>query len=388
MATKNKFKKEKFITQRYSERTKQWTFQVYFRYIDSDSQQATYTSSFSEKDFLSAKSAYLAAIADRDEKRTMLNTIGIPKNIDYTVQEMFEIFIEMSSLTFETKRKKRITFNKYVPDFLRNSSIKKIKAADIQRELSKNVEAGATKGIITDLMTIWKQIFHAAIMKDIVTVDQTIKLSMPKIHTPIVKKDVNTDSTTLEKVYEALREHTKNTDEALFNTEIIIYAIKLMWMTGIRPAECFALEKRHIDLDLNVIHIWQSIGSTSRHKAVIRDTKTELSYRDIPLTESCKLLLEELLQFQDNDFLFADFNGELFNSTKASAKIKHATSLEGINFNMYRCRHQFSTDLIRSGQDVRTVMELMGHNNIKMTIGYARSNNTIKLNALKNRNNQ
>lgn len=383
---KLKFKQEKFITQRYSERTKLWTFQVYFRYTDFDGQQATYTSSFSEKDFLSAKSAYLAAIADRDEKRNMLNTVGLPKNEDHSVREMLELFLDMSTLSFETKRKKRITFNKYTPAAIQEMGIKKIKASDIQKQFSKNVEDGATKGILTDLMTIWKQIYRAAMMKDIVSSDQSIKLTMPITHKPIIKKDVTTDSETIQKVCEAIMKHSRNSDSSLFDAQIISYAIQLQWYTGIRPAECFALEKSHIDFDKGVLHIHQSLGSTARNSCTVRDTKTALSYRDIPITASCKSLLKEIIDFQDNDFLFADFNGSLMNSTKVSNKIRLACKAEEIEFNMYRCRHQFSTDLILSGQDVRTVMELMGHNNIGMTIEYARSNNNSKLNALENRN--
>ena len=52
---------------------------------------------------------------------------------------------------------------------------------------------------------------------------------------------------------------------------------------------------------------------------------------------------------------------------------------------MYQLRHQFSTDLITNHVDVRTVMELMGHNNTNMTVEYARSSDDLKAEALKNR---
>lgn len=63
--------------------------------------------------------------------------------------------------------------------------------------------------------------------------------------------------------------------------------------------------------------------------------------------------------------------------------IPYACNLEGIKFNMFRYRHQFSTDLIKNGKDVRTIMELIEHNNTKMTIDYARTENKSKLDALK-----
>lgn len=52
---------------------------------------------------------------------------------------------------------------------------------------------------------------------------------------------------------------------------------------------------------------------------------------------------------------------------------------------MYQLRHQFSTDLITNNVDIRTVMELMGHNNTNMTIDYARSSSELKSDALNKR---
>lgn len=67
------------------------------------------------------------------------------------------------------------------------------------------------------------------------------------------------------------------------------------------------------------------------------------------------------------------------------SKINYVCSKEGIKFNQYRLRHQFSTDLVTDNQDLRTIMELMGHNNPSMTIEYARSNEELKIKALKDR---
>lgn len=390
MAQKNqklKFKQEKFIKQRKSDRTGKWSFQVYFEYYDQDGMPETYTSTFAEKDFFSVKEAYLAAIADRDEKRNMLNTTGLPNSNDYTLEEMFYIALDLFTMTYETKRKKLLVFKNHIPNKLKTLSIKKISSADIQQSLNflANKEA-ASKNVINSTLSLWRQIYKAALMKDTITIDQTIKVSIPSTHKPIIKKDVTTDSGTIQKVCNAIIKHSRNNDSSLFDAQIIAYAIQLQWLTGIRPAECFALEKKHVDFNKKVLHICQSIGSTDRMVNVIRDTKTQQSLRDIPITLTIENLLSEICDFQDSDFLFANFNGELMNSTFVSNKIRLSCKAEGIEFNMYRCRHQFSTDLIRSGQDLRTIMELMGHNNINMTVDYARSNNELKIQALENRN--
>ena len=45
-------------------------------------------------------------------------------------------------------------------------------------------------------------------------------------------------------------------------------------------------------------------------------------------------------------------------------------------------RHAFSTKLITSNTDIRTVQELMGHKNMAMTVDYARSSDELKRNAV------
>ena len=49
---------------------------------------------------------------------------------------------------------------------------------------------------------------------------------------------------------------------------------------------------------------------------------------------------------------------------------------------MYQLRHQFSTDLLRSDVDPRTVQELMGHEHFTMSIDYARSDDAAKRDAI------
>ena len=60
---KNKFKKEKYISQVYSENTDIWSFQVKIR---KDNFKISKT--FSEKDYGSAKAAFNQAIIFRDQQ--------------------------------------------------------------------------------------------------------------------------------------------------------------------------------------------------------------------------------------------------------------------------------------------------------------------------------
>ena len=62
-----------------------------------------------------------------------------------------------------------------------------------------------------------------------------------------------------------------------------------------------------------------------------------------------------------------------------------ASKAAGVDFRMYNCRHQFDTDIIDQGTDLRTVTELMGHSSAEMSIGYARSDKDKKRKAIDSR---
>ena len=65
--------------------------------------------------------------------------------------------------------------------------------------------------------------------------------------------------------------------------------------------------------------------------------------------------------------------------------INYVCQKEGIDFTLYRLRHKFSTDMITSKEvDIRNY-GINGAHCKSMTLDYARSNEELKREALKNR---
>lgn len=380
-----RFRKEKYIKQRYSSLTKKYSFQVSFEYYDLEGNPSTYTKTYNEKDYTTPGEALDAACKHRDKMRHKLNTEGIPKQSSYNLSEVYKLSKELFKLRVETIRKHDLLFSKYILSFVGDKEIKKVKALDIYKSLN-NMASTSSDNTIERVFSIWKKIYKAARVHRLVTIDITEEVLVPKSEILKTKKDVTTNYATLEAVIEALRKRTKKSNNHIFNIELIIYGLKVMYYTGIRPCECFALKRSNIDLIKNNIYIDIELGSSYTKHNVIRNTKTEKSIRHIPIVPELKIILNELLDFQDaEEFLFTKYNGELFRVDDITNKISRTCKLEGLKFNMYRLRHQFSTDLITANKDPRTIMELMGHNNIAMTIEYARSSDELKEKALKDR---
>ena len=384
MAKIKKYRKEKYIKQRVSPRTGTIAFQVSFTYKDIYDQTVEYNKSFTELDYSSASAALEQACKHRDAMRYKLSTVGIVKQQKITLREVFDDTKTTFTFRAETNRKHDLTFNKYIAPGLENKDISKVTAMDIQRSLNVMVE-DCSDTLIKYVFSIWRTIIKTARMKKYIQINITEEVIKPSSMKIKQKKDVCTSYSTVTQVIESLRKRTKKSDKYLFDTEIMIYAIKVMYITGLRPAECFCLNKTDISFENSILDINKQIGSSISQFNVIRTTKTESSSRSIPIIKELEVILHELFEFQDNDFLFANFNGELFDVDTATNKITRCCKMDGLKFNMYRLRHQFSTDLITNNVDPRTIMELMGHNNMDMTVSYARSNNDLKEDALKTR---
>ncbi len=155
-----------------------------------------------------------------------------------------------------------------------------------------------------------------------------------------------------------------------------------MFYTGMRPAEVMALDKKNIDIDYMSIYVCQSVGSTSTEMVAIKKTKNENSIRYIPIDKRLIPILNRLYDISINDLLFMRDNGQLMTGNFLSSACQRLT---GNNFRPYTIRHQFSTDLMMSGENIRTIQEMMGHAHSDMTISYARSNDQLKRKALENR---
>lgn len=76
--------------------------------------------------------------------------------------------------------------------------------------------------------------------------------------------------------------------------------------------------------------------------------------------------------------LFPDKNHNYFSVTELGGRIRNL----GVEFNMYQLRHTVATRLVTANVDERTIIEILGHEHIDMSVYYARSNDDLKRDAL------
>ena len=357
-----KFKKENYIKQ---EETKGgWKFRVRISNKNVDK-------SFSEREYGSARKAYENAVRYRNE---CLVTDFVEMEYQKTLAEILEESYDVIPVREETKRKHLIYFQKYFNK--QNTVINKITKIDVINTLNNAINE--SDDVITRIYGVWKRIYKTANIKDYIHYDLTQGIILPKsqkIEKAPKKQIVSRDE--LNALIGKLdSEFTK------YDATAVRMALETMWYTGMRPAECFALnvddfKDGYISINKELGSNIADSGSVGDRNQVIRKCKTKASIRKIPISDKLQALLSEYKPRYRQMFVRGD--GNYFNISNLGQKL-HKLDKE---FNMYQLRHTVATHLIVDmGADERTVTEILGHEHINMSVYYARSNQEKKKDCL------
>jgi len=364
----NRFRKEPGITQKLLKNGK-WSFQVRIRDDEHD-----ITKSFKESDYGSAREAFNDAIIYRNTTLTQINQGTVLKRNVMTVNDVFEEYMGITTLSHSTKMKHRKLYGKYISH--KSTLIQKLTRADILEDLNSMVNE-ATDGTLQRVYSIYKNdIVEYAMAKEYIIKNLTIAMQIPKSRVISVKKDTSTDRETILEVERLLLSSNVNPH----NVKMIVNLIELLYYTGMRPAEAEALLKT--DIHDGYISVTKQLGSDADDYDVVTRCKTNSSIRNVPIHPSLRPVLEELLD-GNKPFLFYKDDGHYMNSTFVCNVLRRVLKGTGIKFNLYRLRHNMATELVKNGTDTKTTMELLGHSNYSMSLGYANSSDKRKEDAIK-----
>lgn len=364
MATK--FRTEKYIEQRYSERTGLWSFRVTVN---------GHKKTFAEKDYPGASYAFKEAKKYRDELM-VLDRVEIIRSTKVTVREVFEMSFEVIPIREETQRKLRCYFDKYIN---LDIPVQELKQEQIITSLNGMIEI-ASNDLIERVFSIFKRIVKTALIKEYISKDITLSIVAPKSHKiHSQKRQMITDKETIEKMCLLCENHFSSP----YDKKQFPLMLWFLYYTGCRPAEMFALEKDDIKKDY--IDINKEMGSSLRNSNVVRPCKTELSHRQIPIAKNLKSILDKATEMSKCELVFPTETGFHHNSTNVGNRLHDLGKKHGIDFFMYQIRHLFTTDLMDKGADPKTIQSLMGHSNLKTTYGYLVTNDDKRKNAINNR---
>lgn len=131
--------------------------------------------------------------------------------------------------------------------------------------------------------------------------------------------------------------------------------------TGVRVSEL-------VNIKLNDIHITERNSKENKSYVIINGKGGKI--REIPLNRDVCNAVEKYIKIRpvtSNNYLFQGQRGKL-NRAAINNILDKYSALSGIEVYPHMLRHTFATDLIKNDNDIKTVMQLMGHADIKITI--------------------
>jgi integrase len=154
---------------------------------------------------------------------------------------------------------------------------------------------------------------------------------------------------------ERLIEVAKKAPKATHLLPIIITALQ----TGMRKGEILNLK-------------WSNINFTQGFITVTRGSRTGTPKNDrsrkIPMNELLTQTLKNVKSRSTGELVFSDRDKSLADFKTAWQRVKRDAGIQNLRF--HDLRHTVGTRLGMAGVDIRTLMEIMGHQDIKMTIRY------------------
>lgn len=341
----------------------------------------TLTKFFGVKKYRGKKNALENAKLYRNQTAFTLDNVGeVKKTPCPTLKEVFEKMLDYDSCVISTAKKMRGNFNKYICNVIpEEKKFSEIKATDVQHTLNAMADC-ASSDTIDRTLSVWRKMFKYCIDSDIVTKDCTINVIKPKSNYIVKSKPQVSTLEMVRGIMDAFRLRMVNKREA----DLAAYSLLIMYYTGMREQEIFALSVEDIDIVRRIIHVRKSVGTTQTSSNAIKNTKTVSSVRDLQMVDE---LVEPFNYLIDNAIegrLFQRDNGQLMTGNWLSDRVRYYRP-EGSQFTAYANRHQLATDLINEGVDLRTVQDIFGHASPKMTLSYARSSQAQMCDALINR---
>jgi integrase len=130
--------------------------------------------------------------------------------------------------------------------------------------------------------------------------------------------------------------------------------------TGMRLGEITALEWKDIDLKRRIIRVDNKEDHHTKN----------YQPRTIPMNDIVTEVLRRVPRRIDSSYVFQRKSGEKFHKMRSG--FENAVKRAGIaHVRFHDLRHTFASHLVMGGVDIRTVQELLGHKDIRMTMRYS-----------------
>ncbi len=326
------------------------------------------------------KSVYAHSYADCSEKLKLARCDLLPVSKPMTVDELFTVW--HLSRKNKVKRSTFVNYltlyNNYLRERFGSFRVERLNAFMLNRFVDDMLTNGGKKGFglspttMQSVMILLRSVLEYGELEHGLP-NAAKHISLPKAP----KSDIS--------VFNELEVHKIRNCADLCNS--IELGIVLTLFTGLRIGELCALQWGDFDLDNQVIHITKTLfriadPSNAEHKTAIAiDTpKSRQSVRDVPIPSFLLCEIATLKQRRSDDDFFLTSSPKPTEPRTYTERYKSFLKRIGVPYrNFHALRHTFATQCIKSGVDVKTLSELLGHSSVKITLDrYVHSDMQLK----------
>lgn len=249
-------------------------------------------------------------------------------------------------------------FNKY----LKENNIKEIKNIEynvIRKYLSYLHDNKYESTSVSRKISALRSFFKYNIKEKVITNNPMTLISNPKKEKKLPKY-LNYEE--IEKLLNSIEIDTK---EGIQERLII----ELLYSTGIRVSELVNIKIKDIKIKENQINI---LGKGNKERIVLFGEKAK---------EIIKIYLnaykDEFIGNISNQYLLINKKGKQLTTNKIELIVKDVLKKSALKLNIapHTLRHTFATHMLDSGADLKSVQELLGHENLKTTAIYTHISN-------------
>ena len=152
-----------------------------------------------------------------------------------------------------------------------------------------------------------------------------------------------------------------------------LHGILLCLYSGLRIGELLGLTWSDVDLERGVIKITKTVYREKDESGIwqlcVDTPKTKASDRVIPLPEYITNMLRQDYELAKTPYIVENKKGERMSIRSYQYIFEKLTERAGVRkLNFHALRHTFATRAIECGMDIKTVADIMGHQNASITL--------------------
>ena len=315
------------------------------------------------------RSVYARTYADCSEKLKLARCDLLPVSKPMTVDELFTAW----HLSCKNKVKQSTfvnyltLYNNYLCERFGSFRVERLNAFMLNRFVDDMLANGGKKGLGLSSTTMQSVMI---LLRSVLNYGE-LEYGLPNAAKHIGLPKVQKNGISVFSEFEIRR--IRNFADLCNSTEL---GIVLTLFTGLRIGELCALTWEDIDMAEQIIHVRKTLfrianqGDSAQKTGIVIDTpKSKSSLHDVPIPT---FLLSEIVMLKqrcsDEDF-FLTGSPRPTEPRTYTLRFKSFLKRIGVPYrNFHALRHTFATQCVKSGVDVKTLSELLGHSSVKITL--------------------